>query len=155
MGGQKYSTGSKICASVVHPRANVELIKKPKSVHIPKIPKPENTMSNLLHDHSYPKKQSVKVGLEHNLKFFSLNVGGLKQKLIAQDFGEEINLYDIACLSEIKMDLNDLEVLKSDFENFDFYSNIEEEYSFCPRGGILVLVKKHLESAIKPSKTKK
>ena len=51
------------------------------------------------------------------------------------------------------MDLNDLEVLKSDFENFDLYSNIEEEYSIRPRGGILVLVKKHLVSAVKP-KTK-
>ena len=47
-----------------------------------------------------------------NLKFFILNVGGLRSKLKFQDFLEEINQYDIVCLSEIKMDRIDIDAVK-------------------------------------------
>ena len=37
----------------------------------------------------------------NKLKFFSLNVGGLKSKMISEDFEEQLNVFDIVCLLEI------------------------------------------------------
>ena len=78
------------------------------------------------------------------IKFFCLNVGGLKSKLITEDLKEVILEYDIVCFLEIKMDLNDVGVLEADFHQFKILTNLEAEYETHPRGGIAILIKNHL-----------
>ena len=80
----------------------------------------------------------------NKLKFFSLNVGGLKSKMISEDFEEQLNVFDIVCLLEIKMDLNDIAVFEKEMEQFKVFSNVEEEYQVNPRGGIMILVKNYI-----------
>ena len=65
-----------------------------------------------------------------------------------QDLLEEINLYDVVCLTEIKMDKNDLEIVKNEFDLFDINHNVNEEYLNHPRGGILILTKKRVKNFI-------
>ena len=86
----------------------------------------------------------------HKIKFFCLNVGGLKSKLIAEDFKEVILEYDIVCLLEIKMDLNDVGVLETDFEQYKILTNLEVEYEAHPRGGIAFLIKNHIFNDVMP-----
>ena len=76
-----------------------------------------------------------------NLKFYTLNVGGLKTKMNFEDFYEEITAFDIVCLLEIKLDKNDISVFEKEFEQFKVFTNVEEEYLINPRGGIMILVK--------------
>ena len=42
------------------------------------------------------------------------------------------------------MDKNDLESVKHLFDNFDLFSNINENYLLNPRAGIVILSKKHI-----------
>ena len=107
------------------------------------------------HDHTYSKTDNAACNLtnipfakKNEITFFVLNVGGLKSKLNFTDFLETINKYDIVCLSEIKMDKNDLDSVCDEFVDFDLYSNITEHYQLNPRAGILVLVKKHVSDYI-------
>ena len=73
-----------------------------------------------------------------------LNVGGLKSKLISEDFEEEINSFDVVCLLEIKMDKNDISVFEKEFDQFEIFTNVEEDYQVNPRGGIMILVKNYI-----------
>ena len=100
--------------------------------------KQENAFKKTL---EFQKAQNEKLWEPQNakaskIKFFCLNVGGLKSKLIAEDFKEVILEYDIVCLLEIKMDLNDVGVLETDFEQYKILTNLEVEYEAHPRGGI-------------------
>ena len=83
------------------------------------------------------------------LKFYTLNVGGLKGKLISEDFEEEIESFDIVCLLEIKMDKNDISVIEKEFDQFKIFTNVEEDYQVNPRGGIMILVKNYICENIK------
>ena len=82
-------------------------------------------------------ENGINLGLKanfNNLKFYTLNVGGLKSKIKFEDFQEEINSFDIVCLLEIKMDKNDIAVFEKEFEQFRVFTNVDEEVrSFCPR----------------------
>ena len=109
----------------------------------------------IINDHTYCKNVLPQMILQNSvcntvgsvsgqLKIFSLNVGGLKSKLVSEDLEQEISNYDIICLSEVKMDSCDVGVLKSDFEHFTIFTNIEEEYTTKPRGGIIIFVKNYL-----------
>ena len=101
----------------------------------------------LINDHTYSKEGVHKHSYQYKfiktdnksdlgkLKIFSLNVGGLKSKLVSDELETEILKYDIVCLSEVKMDLCDVGVLKTDFDQFTILSNIKDEYNFKPRGG--------------------
>ena len=71
-------------------------------------------------------------------------MGGLKSKMISEDFEEKLNSFDIVCLLEIKMDLNDISVFEKEMEQFKVFSNVEEEYQVNPRGGIMILVKNYI-----------
>ena len=82
------------------------------------------------------------------LKIVSLNVGGLKSKLLYPNLQELINNHDITCLSEINLDLNDLETIKPNFEGFKVHHNIREDLKIKPRHGILILYKEGLEENI-------
>ena len=84
------------------------------------------------------------------IKFFCLNVGGLKSKLISEDFKEVILEYDIVCLLEVKLDLNDVGVLENDFEQYKILTNLEVEYEAHPRGGIAILIKNHIFNDVMP-----
>ena len=114
-----------------------------------------HVVKNIETDHCYAKKPkslekniNEKVLSIEKLKFFYINVGGLKSKMNYDDFMETIKIYDIVCIVEAKIDKNDLESLTEEFENFDIHSNILEQYSQHPRAGILILTKKHLKNFI-------
>ena len=106
----------------------------------------QNPILGLINDHTYSKEGFGKIFQHYKfmktdsksdlgkLKIFSLNVGGLKSKLTSDELEKEILNYDIVCLSEVKMDLVDLGVLKTDFDQFTIFSNIKDEYNFKPRG---------------------
>ena len=64
--------------------------------------------------------------------------------MISEDFEEKLNSFDIVCLLEIKMDLNDISVFEKEMEQFKVFSNVEEEYQVNPRGGIMILVKNYI-----------
>ena len=92
-------------------------------------------LQNLLESQSVNKQK---------IKIFCLNVGGLKSKLKSEDLKEQILEYDIVCLLEIKMDLNDVGVLEADFQQYKILTSLEIEYETHPRGGIAILIKNHL-----------
>ena len=97
-------------------------------------------------------ENGINLGLKanfNNLKFDTLNVGGLKSKIKFEDFQEEINSFDIVCLLEIKMDKNDDSVFEKEFEQFKVFTNVDEEYQNSPRGGIMILVKNFFLENIK------
>ena len=116
----------------------------------------QNPLLGLINDHTYSRNGVSNIFQQYkflkaesepdlgNLKIFSLNVGGLKSKLISDDLEKEMLNYDIVCLSEVKMDLCDVGVLKADFDQFTIFSNIEDEYNFKPRGGIITQPYKNL-----------
>ena len=79
-----------------------------------------------------------------SLKFCALNVGGLRSKMKSEDLFEFIDDFDIIGLLEIKMDQVDADSIKTEFENFDIFCNIDKEYSAKPRGGIMILIRKNL-----------
>ena len=114
----------------------------------------------VLNDHTYSKNVVPKIVLQNpvpnvnltdfgKLKILSLNVNGLKGKLISDDLEQEISNHDIICLSEVKMDSCDVGVLKSDFGHFTIFTNIEDEYKVNPRGGIIIFVKNYLCNSVK------
>ena len=69
--------------------------------------------------------------------------------MISEDFKDKLNSFDIICLLEIKMDLNDISVFEKKMEQFKVFSNVEEEYQVNRRGGIMILVKNHICEHIK------
>ena len=98
-----------------------------------------------------PKEKSITNKLKwayQNLKFFVLNVGGLKSKLKTEDIFESINSFHIVCFLEAKIDKVDLEGLKNKFDGFELFANVEAEFSNKPRGGIILLIKKELSPFI-------
>ena len=85
-----------------------------------------------------PKEKSITNKLKwayQNLKFFVLNVGGLKSKLKTEDIFESINSFHIVCFLEAKIDKVELEGLKNKFDGFELFANVEAEFSNKPRGG--------------------
>ena len=127
----------------------------------------QNPLLGLINDHTYSKEGVSKISQQYKfmktaskpelgkLKIFSLNVGGLKSKLISDELEKEMLNFDIVCLSEVKMDLCDVGVLKTDFEQFTIFSNIKDEYNFKPRGGIVIFLKNYLADSIKMLSTNK
>ena len=95
---------------------------------------------------SVPSKQNLSKSSipAQNLKFFMLNVGGLKSKLKSEDLFDSIKNFDIICFLEVKIDQVELEGLKNKFDGFELFANVEKEFSNKPRGGIIILVKKIL-----------
>ena len=93
-----------------------------------------------INDHTYSKPGVSKIFQQYKfiktaskpdigkLQIFSLNVGGLKSKLISDELEKEMLNFDIVCLSEVKMDLCDVGALQTDFDQFTIFSNIKEEY---------------------------
>ena len=105
----------------------------------------QNPVLCLINDHTYAKA-SIKIHQYKffktasqsdlgKLKIFSLNVGGLKSKLVVVELQKEILNHDIVCPSEVKMDLCDVGVLKTDFDQFTIFTNIKDEYNYKRRGG--------------------
>ena len=108
---------------------------------------PKNTKRNSNKNKNLESSKKNPLSLntkQSKLKILFLNIGGLRGKLRASDFFEKMEEYDISCLVEAKIDKNDLEIVKNQFEKFDLFSNINENYVVDPRAGIIVLAKKHI-----------
>ena len=84
----------------------------------------------------------------NNIKFAVRNTGGLKSKLRSEDIYETITENDMVGLLEIKMDNVDVESIRANFPDFEIFTNVDEEYSIKPRGGIIVLIKQKLTSLV-------
>ena len=75
-----------------------------------------------------------------NLKILSLNVCGLKSKLIHPEFIDLLNQYDIIGLQESKLD--DIDIV--DIKGFQMYSKNRTAVSRYRSGGITLLIKENL-----------
>ena len=80
-----------------------------------------------------------------NLKFGTLNVCGLKQRLQYPEFTKLINEFDIFCVTETKLDMYDIILL----ENFTFLSKPRMQKTKRKSGGIGVFIKSSLKDFIR------
>jgi exonuclease III len=81
---------------------------------------------------------------KNGLKFLSLNVCGLKSKLILPEFCSYIEQFDIIGFQETKLDSLDTVSLN----NFDLHFKHRKQFSRRKSGGIAVAIKTHLSKYI-------
>ena len=77
------------------------------------------------------------------MSLLEINVCGLKRKLLSIKFIEECKTYDVICMSEIRCDDVDMDMVKTDMDALGFgiiYENIHA-FSRYKSGGLLIAIK--------------
>lgn len=87
--------------------------------------------------------------IEKSLGFLTLNVCGLKSKLLIPEFQSQICDFDIVGLQETKCD--DYDTL--DIPGFNIFAKHRKSYMRRKSGGIAVAYKKWLEQYLSPIET--
>ena len=78
--------------------------------------------------------------IKKSLHFASLNVCGLKRKVLFPEFSDLVNKYDLFCVCETKLDKYDV----INLPGYDFISQCRKQKYICKSGGIGVFVKQSL-----------